>query len=99
MGRCEKCGNCGVQMHHRKNRSQGGEWNPANILLLCVKCHTWVGSYPLAAKEVGLHVMPNDDPQTVPIRTGNVPFLLLEDGCLEACNELDVLLPLPGCAR
>lgn len=99
MGRCEKCGNPGAQMHHRKNRSQRGQWNPANIVYLCVKCHDWVGQYPVDAHTVGLHVLPTEDPEEVPITTGNVPFLLDIDGGFTPCDPWGVLLPIPGWAR
>ena len=45
-GLCERCGrggyaDLGLEMHHRKNRSQMGKWNPANIVSLCPPCHRW----------------------------------------------------------
>lgn len=42
-GSCELCGHPAVQQHHRRNRSQGGEWAPSNILHLCVRCHELIG--------------------------------------------------------
>jgi len=42
-GCCEMCGAPAESMHHRKNRSQGGKWEPSNIVQLCGdgsrKCH------------------------------------------------------------
>lgn len=100
MGHCERCAARGAEMHHRKNRSQGGEWSPSNIVCLCSKCHNWVGANPIAAHEVGLHVRPWEDPEDSPIKTGNVPFLLDNDGCFTTLHDDDVLtLPLPGWAR
>jgi hypothetical protein len=40
---CEKCGAGGpLEWHHRKNRSQGGTWQPSNGLRLCLPCHRQV---------------------------------------------------------
>jgi hypothetical protein len=99
MGRCEKCGNPGAQMHHRKNRSQGGLWSPSNIIFLCVEDHNWVGNNPVEAAVVGLHLLPEDDPASVPILTGDVPFLMDEDGGFTPVNPEDALWPLPGCLK
>jgi hypothetical protein len=34
-------------MHHRKNRSQGGQWTPSNIVRLCGDCHRYLTHHPL----------------------------------------------------
>lgn len=96
IGRCERCGHPGAEMHHRKNRSQMGRWSASNIVLLCRPCHHWVGMNPNAAGLVGLHVLSYENPADIPIRTGDVPFLLDDDGGFIACCESDVLSPTPG---
>lgn len=96
MGWCERCGRIGQEMHHRKNRSQGGDWRASNITLLCLSCHNWVGSNPNAARLVGLHVREPENPADIPIRTGDVPYLLDDDGGFVACCDSDVLSPMPG---
>ena len=37
---CEWCNRAwGTQLHHIKHRSQGGNDEPDNLMLLCFKCH------------------------------------------------------------
>jgi hypothetical protein len=56
-GRCERCGTAGYTVHHRRKRSQGGTWDPSNLLALCgsgtTGCHGWVEANPAAAMELG----------------------------------------------
>lgn len=70
-GLCERCGREGHTLHHRKNRSQGGTWEPANVVLLCGDgtqlCHGWVTTHPTKAHEEGFHVKSWEDPAEVPI--------------------------------
>lgn len=66
-GRCEKCGGHGSEVHHRKNRSQGGGWDTANCVLLCRPCHHWVTVNPALARESGWAVARHDDPESVPV--------------------------------
>jgi len=66
-GLCERCGQPGTDAHHRKNRSQGGRWDVANILLLCRQCHIWVTVNPALARESGWSVQQHEDPQAVPV--------------------------------
>lgn len=62
---CERCGSHGGEMHHRKNRSQGGKWTPANIVRLCGDCHRHLTVTPL--DEDGWCLDRNDDPATIPV--------------------------------
>ena len=65
-GKCELCcGARGAEMHHRKNRSQGGGWHPANIVHLCVACHVRVTRAPAWARGHGMTVQRNEDPAAV----------------------------------
>ncbi|WP_326565108.1 HNH endonuclease signature motif containing protein [Amycolatopsis rhabdoformis] len=65
---CERCGSGGpLEWHHRKNRSRGGEWNPANGLRLCALiCHPFVTQNPEAARAGGWSVLGSQDPAAVP---------------------------------
>ncbi|SFO60614.1 HNH endonuclease signature motif containing protein [Amycolatopsis rubida] len=64
---CERCGNGGrLDWHHRKNRSQGGGWNPANGLRLCRPCHRFVTVNPDAGRVGGWCVKPHEDSAEVP---------------------------------
>jgi hypothetical protein len=69
--RCEICGWPGNNAHHRKNRSQGGEDELSNLLLLCgsgtTGCHGWVTSHPAESKRLGLSVWRSDEPEFVPV--------------------------------
>lgn len=62
-GICEICGAArATEVHHRKNRSQGGTWRPANLLHVCRVCHQWVTEHPTAAVAAGFSVRAADDP-------------------------------------
>ena len=67
-GRCEWCKRRrATEMHHRKNRSQGGEWNPANILHLCNECHRRCTLNRSWGRALGLVVPQYENPETVPV--------------------------------
>ena len=67
-GVCEGCGcSRAAEWQHRKNRSQGGGWNPANGLHLCTPCHAWIHANPTAAVERGWTVPEHLDPADVPV--------------------------------
>lgn len=73
-GRCVRC--CRVfpalNHDHRKNRSQGGDWSPANGQSLCgsgtTGCHGWVTSHPKKACDAGYAVPGWADPKEYPAR-------------------------------
>ena len=95
VGRCERCG-AGFQLsyHHRKKRSQGGEWDCSNIVLLCghgtAGCHGFVEHNPNKAEAEGWHVRPWDDPEEVPIKLNRSAwFYLLPDGDVSEANQDD----------
>lgn len=58
-------------MHHRFKESQGGHWDPANILHSCgdgaTGCHGWVEANPDDARLRGLWLQGRDDPATTPV--------------------------------
>lgn len=64
-GCCERCGQYGTTIHHRKKRSQGGPWTPENCVALCghgtAGCHGWAEHNPNAAAAEGFHVRPWED--------------------------------------
>lgn len=48
-GRCRACRKReGVEVHHIRFRSLGGEHSTANCALLCAECHAEIHSYRLA---------------------------------------------------
>jgi 5-methylcytosine-specific restriction endonuclease McrA len=70
--RCEKCGSAGpLSMDHLKNRSQGGDWAPSNIVVLCgdgvLGCHGWKTLYPTEARAQGWRLLRDDPVGVVPI--------------------------------
>lgn len=38
-GKCRCCARSGAEVHHAKYRSQGGDHDPNNLVLLCKRCH------------------------------------------------------------
>lgn len=96
---CERCGLYGTTVHHRKNRSQGGKWNPANCVALCGDgtrgCHGWVTMHPLQAREGGWHIHPMADEYDSYLelwQAGGRRVLLNVDGSF----EIDDLDEAPG---
>lgn len=64
-GRCEVCSSArGTDMHHRRNRSQGGRWTPENLMLLCHSHHMWITVNPKQSREQGWSVPSWADPAT-----------------------------------
>lgn len=67
-GLCEIGDGCrAVDMHHRRNRSQGGEWAADNLLHLCRDHHAWVTVHPAASRVQGWAVTSTRDPGRVPV--------------------------------
>jgi len=72
--RCERCGDADgpFEVHHRRPRGMGGSRredtnSPANLLLLCTRCHLWTESNRATALERGYLVPQGQDPATVPV--------------------------------
>lgn len=56
-GICEKCGRAGgLEKAHRIARSQGGRWDPSNVLDLCHDCHHGHHAEPQLAYDHGWHL-------------------------------------------
>lgn len=75
-GRCEAaipgvCLGRAQNVHHRRNRSQGGTWSPDNLLHLCgsgtTGCHGWIGREPASASLLGL-TLHRGDTAAIPVR-------------------------------
>lgn len=85
-GICEIDGNnTAAECHHRKNRSQGGTWSPANLLDLCTECHQRATVNPALARERGWSVLSTDDPAEMSVFiAGRGWVFLLDDGSTTA---------------
>ena len=71
---CERCGQPGVHIHHRKPRGMGGTSDPAinaapNLVFLCLSCHEYVERNRTHAYDAGWLVHRWDDPSQVPALT------------------------------
>ncbi|MBC9819455.1 HNH endonuclease [Nocardia farcinica] len=70
-GRCERCGQPGYTIHHRRKRSQGGTWDASNLLALCgsgtTACHGWVEANPRAAHMLGFWLRHGEQSATTPV--------------------------------
>jgi hypothetical protein len=84
-GRCEICWIApATDMHHRKNRSQGGTWTAENLMHLCHIHHMHITVNPRTAREQGWTVPPYADPATTPVWvTGRGFVFLTADGNYE----------------
>lgn len=75
----EVCTGRAAEWQHRKARSRGGEWNPANGLHACTGCHAWIHANPAAAEAAGWTVRTEDDPVAVPVEYPGWGLVLLDD--------------------
>lgn len=93
-GQCEMAGlRClgeAAEWHHRKNRSQGGEWLPSNGLHLCVVCHQWVTDHPAGARLMGWSVPSHRDSGLIAVRRRHDWVLLDDEGGFRPCKPLPV---------
>jgi hypothetical protein len=92
-GRCERCG-AGITLsyHHRKKRSQGGDWTPDNIVLVCgsgtTGCHGWIEHNPAKAEKEGFHVRPWEEPDEIAVKILRQNWqLLLDNGEVSEGDE------------
>lgn len=90
-GYCERCGQRGTTIHHRKKRSQGGVWSPENCVALCghgtTGCHGWVEAHPAEAWVEGWHVRPWENERTRQVLTFNAGWVLLDESYAEVLHE------------
>lgn len=90
---CERCGSArATNMHHRKNRSQGGQWLASNLLHLCgsgtTGCHGFIGGHPVVSYEQGWMVRRVADPAKSPVWLFGWGFVFLTDaGDVEVFEE------------
>lgn len=80
--RCIRCGTSRhLDPHHRRLKSQGGEDQPQNLIMLCRTCHDVVHANRADAEKAGLIVQAGADPLKVPVehREWDVPVLLTSD--------------------
>lgn len=79
-GRCEVCGRApGQEMHHRRNRSQGGAWTASNLLHLCSAHHLHVTTHPQASRDQGWSVPSHREPSGVPVWLAGLGWVFLDD--------------------
>lgn len=82
---CEIHGNHPASdMHHRLNRSQGGQWSPENLLHICHAIHMQITVQPKRAMEQGWTVKSGRNP-------GDVPCWLASRGFVFLSPEGDVI--------
>ncbi|QGJ92060.1 hypothetical protein SEA_KEELAN_96 [Gordonia phage Keelan] len=83
-GLCEKCGRVATDMHHRKNRSQGGKWNPANVIHLCRECHAHMTTHPNDGYQGGWMIRGFESEYDIPVLRWGYWTLLDDEG--GTCN-------------
>jgi hypothetical protein len=77
-GRCEVCLTApATDMHHRRNRSQGGRWTPENLMHLCHSHHMHITVNPKRAREQGWTVPSWADPATTAVWVAGREFVFL----------------------
>ena len=84
---CERCGARATNMSHRKPVSQGGLWEPANLIHLCGMgnasgCHGWVHKdLDGIASATGWSLKSWQDPAAEPVLwPDGIRYLLRDDG-------------------
>lgn len=80
-GLCERCGLIrAAHWHHRLNRGQGGTWDPANGLHLCVGCHDRVTASDRELFQNGwrIHEWDRRHPAEIPVLHWQWGFVYLD---------------------
>jgi len=92
-GRCRRCGRRGEQTHHRVPRGMGGSSSnvgvaagPANLVLVCARCHVAIESARMVSGWDGWIVPRGHDPAGVPVRTRDGWRLLDDSGGEAPCD-------------
>ena len=80
-----------TEVHHRMNRSQGGTWNPANLLHLCSAHHRWITTSPRGAALKGWALPRGSDPAIEPAFMARWGFVLLtsQGGLIESATTTE----------
>lgn len=90
-GCCERCGRDGIQIDHRKNRSQiprkSEQWHVSNLFGLCLWCHQWKTEHPDAAEATGNYVRSFQDPANVAVERLGVEVYLDDFGGYELAQD------------
>ena len=60
------CDGAAAHMHHRQLRRHGDN-TAANLLAVCVYCHSWIHAHPAAARDFGLIVRSWENPADVKV--------------------------------
>jgi hypothetical protein len=97
---CEVCGHRrATEWHHRRNRSQGGPWEPSNGLHICNPCHRHITANPAEAFEEGWTVRSWEDWKTKPVKLWQGYCVLSDDGSwTNLGQEVPRLFHVAGCA-
>lgn len=78
-------------VHHRKNRSQGGNWAPSNLLHLCGDgvrgCHGWITENPAASYANGWAVRGCWNPEWIDVHLGREVVRLDNEGNYQRRQE------------
>jgi hypothetical protein len=87
-GLCEACGmRPAKEWQHRKRRSQGGTWDPANGLDLCRADHRFATVEPVLGRNRGWVVWSHEDPASVPVLRRDSWVLLGSDGSVTPVED------------
>lgn len=84
------CRGVAESKHHRRHVSQGGLWQPSNVVDICghgtIGCHGYLEHNPATGRRLGLYLFTGSLPASTPARlsfrgmTGW--YLLADDGCI-----------------
>lgn len=90
-GTCEAvCSAPASDWHHRRNRSQAGEWSAPNGMHLCRGHHGWVTDHPAEGRRLGWAVRSHEDPARVPCLRRGEWVWLLPGGGVEPLSAAEV---------
>lgn len=96
-GHCDRCGqplpvlddgSHLFALHHRQARTQGGSDSPENALIVHARCHAWIHSHPIEAKDSGWIVPRGQDPAIAPVLIAGRWSLLDSTGGVQAVDEV-----------
>ena len=80
-----------TEVHHRINRSQGGTWDPANLLHLCHRHHHWITTNPRGAALKRWTLPRGSEPGIEPAFMARWGFVLLtsQGGLIESATTTE----------